>query len=485
VGGGKVALRKVLHLLDAEAEVTVVGPGACPDIGALAERKRIQLKSRAFVERDVKPCFLVFAATDDGCVNRQVLEACRRHGVLCCAVDDGWPQSSFVTPAIFRKDDLTVAVSTGGRSCRQARAIKNALARHVETVETADLLVLGVSHASLSLEDRESYHLAGARLAETGRLVRQVWGVHEFMLLNTCNRSELISVVSRQPETTEVLRRLMGFDHLPTAAFYEPAGYDAYRHVALLMAGLLSQMPGEGHIAGQVKEALKTATEAGWADAMIEEWIHSALHVSRHIRDRTAPLLKPVEVEDLCLDYLEAEGAGLKGRRVVVLGTGAVGKGLVDRLRRKGASCTWCYHTNRPAGAGRKADSAEVAVCSFREMEAPLARADLVLCAASASEPLLHAEHAALFDRERKAIVVDLGVPRNVAPELKGSAGESFRVVDLDDLKRWRRNDPAAMAPAIEIGRNTVAEHRTLYDKLIRSFQGWRPRQPAGVVADA
>ena len=482
VGGGKVALRKIQHLLDAAASVTVVSPAACPEVRALADQGRITLVARAFEDSDIPSAFLAFAATADADVNRHVLAVCRRHRVLCCAVDSLWPESSFVTPAIFRKDDVTVAVSTGGRSCRQARVIKDALARHVATVETADIVVLGVSHESLTVEERERFHLAGARLEETGRLLRQVWGLHEFLLLNTCNRAELIAVVAQQSETAEVLRRIMGFDHPHAGAVYLHAGYAAYEHVALLTAGLLSQTPGENHIVSQVKEALGTATRAGWAGSMLEEWIASALHVSRHIRERTAPLLQPLEIEDLCFQYLSAECPGLAAKRVLVLGTGVVGTGIVARCLRMGLACTWCYHAHRPQRPTLSGPDPEL--CTFAELAARLGGADVVICAAASAQPVLHSGHARCFDGSKPVFLVDLALPRNVAPDLK-DAGAFLRVADLDDLKHWHRRKTSGVAEVLDLGRRAAQEHRVMYDKIIHSFQGWHPRQSAGAAAGA
>ena len=125
VGGGQIGERKVGHLLDAEASVVVVGTSISAPLKALARSGRIRVVARAFAERDVAGQHVVFAATDNKAVNRRVLSACRRKGVLCSAVDSLWPEGDFVTPAITRKKGLVVAVSTGGRSCRQARIVKD------------------------------------------------------------------------------------------------------------------------------------------------------------------------------------------------------------------------------------------------------------------------------------------------------------------------------------------------------------------------
>lgn len=125
VGGGPIAARKAGHLLEADADVTVVSPDVGKDIQTLAHAGKVRLTSRAFAESDLDGKCLVFAATDNEAVNRHVIEACQRRGILCSAADSNWPRGDFVMPATCRKNGLVVTVSTGGRSCRQARIVKD------------------------------------------------------------------------------------------------------------------------------------------------------------------------------------------------------------------------------------------------------------------------------------------------------------------------------------------------------------------------
>lgn len=134
VGGGPIAARKVGHLLDAEADVTVISSTVTVALQALARSGKIRVTRRAFAESDVKGKYLVFATTDSTAVNRRVLESCRKRGVLCSAADRHWPEGDFVTPAICRKNGLVVTVSTGGRSCRQARIVKDRIAKLLDTM---------------------------------------------------------------------------------------------------------------------------------------------------------------------------------------------------------------------------------------------------------------------------------------------------------------------------------------------------------------
>jgi len=132
VGGGRIAARKVGHLLAAAAGVTVVGPQACDRLLELAAEGRIRYVSRDFEPSDVQDKSLVFAATDSETVNRRVLECGREAGALCSAIDSNWPDGDFVMPAVCRKRGLTVSVATGGRSCREARQVKDRIAELLE-----------------------------------------------------------------------------------------------------------------------------------------------------------------------------------------------------------------------------------------------------------------------------------------------------------------------------------------------------------------
>ena len=134
VGGGKIAARKAGHLLDAGAKVNIVRSEVTDEIARLIESGSLHHLSRDFADQDVDGMYLVFAATDDDLVNRRVIECCREKNVLCSAIDSNWTDGDFVTPAICRKKGLVVSVSTGGRSCRRARLVKEQIARLIDNL---------------------------------------------------------------------------------------------------------------------------------------------------------------------------------------------------------------------------------------------------------------------------------------------------------------------------------------------------------------
>lgn len=474
VGSGKVAARKAKVLLEAKATVTVVGPQADEEIRRLAEQGKLQYVSREFQESDLDGSFLVLAATNDKAVNRLVLKCAHAHKMLCCSADGNWTSGDFVTPAILRKDSLTVSVSSGGRSCRRSRLVKDNLARHLEMVETADLIVVGTSHHELPIQRREPFHLVGNRMDQTGGMLMQVWGVHEFLLLDTCNRIEMIGVVSKEAGIVELLKRIMAFFHLKDEEYYVKRGFEAFDHVAVVSAGLLSQSPGEQHIVAQVKEALEYAVQRGWAGGMMQEWIGGALHLSKDIRHVTGPLLQNREIEDLCVDYLKTECPEFTRKRVAVLGTGMVGSGLIQRFLDLGQGCEWCYHVNKPDLP--ESWKQRVVLSTFNDLPAVLPKVEVIVCTASSPGYILHKGHAPFFDQTKTILMMDLAMPRNVEPALDNLTA-NLKVVDLDGLKRWYRREILDMAKVFELSKLLVAEHKDLYAKIIQSFASGNARE--------
>ncbi len=472
VGGGKVAGHKAKRLLEAGANVTVVSPQFGEEITTLnGSYNSVAFVERRFTDTDASGMFLVFAATSDLKTNHRILESARQHGALACSTDKSWKQGDFITPATIEKDELTVAISTGGRSCRRSRLVKENLNRHLEMVETASLLVMGTSHNYLSVDQREPFHLVGRKLETAGQMLMQVWGVHEFILLNTCNRIELIAIVSQDDSVDTVLQRIMGFDALGPEHFYLKRGFAAFEHTCILTAGLLSQTPGEKHIVSQIKEGLAYAQERGWGGSMMDDWTSSALHVSKHLRSETTPYLGEGEIEDMALNYIESACGPLDDKRLLVLGTGDVGKGLVERWIQKDPphKCQWFYHRQQPELSSSMRDY--VNLSSLNDLKDCLGEADIIVCATASAGHVLHQGHAPFFDQEKDLIIIDLAMPRNVAPELENPS-PNIDVVDLDDLKHWYRRKIADMARVYEISKEIVDQHQEFYDKIIHSFQG-------------
>jgi len=139
VGGGVIAQRKINMLLDHEAQVTVISPQLCSELEKMAE-STITVIRREYQAGDLEGAFVVVAATDNQAINEQVATDASEKGVLINVVDVP-ALSNFIVPSYLRRGDLTIAVSTNGKSPALARKIRTKLEDAFEQ-EYADLIAV-------------------------------------------------------------------------------------------------------------------------------------------------------------------------------------------------------------------------------------------------------------------------------------------------------------------------------------------------------
>ena len=137
VGGGEIAERKIANLLECGAVITMVSPQVTPGIRAHAEAGDIRWEAREYADGDLKGAFLAIASTDDEDVNRAVHEEASREGIVLNVVDRT-ALCSFIAPAVVRRGEVTVALSTGGASPALARKLRETLEKS-EVLEYASL----------------------------------------------------------------------------------------------------------------------------------------------------------------------------------------------------------------------------------------------------------------------------------------------------------------------------------------------------------
>ena len=110
VGGGKIALQKIHHLIDSKAMVTVVSPEISESINSLP----VMAVTRCYQPGDIDGVRLVIVATDNKRVNRQVYLDTQKNGVLVNVVDQ--PElCTFYMGSVYQDGDLKVAISTNGK----------------------------------------------------------------------------------------------------------------------------------------------------------------------------------------------------------------------------------------------------------------------------------------------------------------------------------------------------------------------------------
>jgi len=154
IGGGSVGTRKALALVESGANVTVISPAVTDTLKSLARRGTINLKTRTYCSADMEGMFLVFGATNQETLNRQINQDAERLNMLC-NIADRPAVCNFILPATVKRGDLVIAISTSGKSPAFAKELR----KHLETQfgdEYATLLTLMGRIRSLLLKEKHA-----------------------------------------------------------------------------------------------------------------------------------------------------------------------------------------------------------------------------------------------------------------------------------------------------------------------------------------
>lgn len=175
-------MRRIQALLQAHAVVTVVAPWLSPEVEVIGTESQVTVARRRFRAADLAGVFLAVAASDDPAVNKLVATLARERGVLVNSVDDA-SACDMIFPAVVRRGDVQIAITTGGRVPALSRHLRGVVERAVP----AEYEGLGALLAQLRAE----------LLADNLRVDAETWQrAIDRRLLNLVKRGELGKAMS-------------------------------------------------------------------------------------------------------------------------------------------------------------------------------------------------------------------------------------------------------------------------------------------------
>ncbi len=152
VGAGSVAEPKIGGLLETGARIRVVALNATAGVREWARVGKIELELRAFLAEDLDGAFLAVVATNSRSLNERVYQEAQSRGVLCNVVDVP-DLCEFFYPAVVRRGDLQIAVSTAGQSPSLAQKIRQQLEKQFGPAYAAWVAELGETRRLILASD--------------------------------------------------------------------------------------------------------------------------------------------------------------------------------------------------------------------------------------------------------------------------------------------------------------------------------------------
>jgi len=186
VGAGKVAEGKIASLIESGANVEVVAKHALPTIAQWSDEGRIGIQLRPFSPDDLSGVFLCVVATSLSDLNESIYYEASRRGVLCNVVDVP-DLCDFYYPAVVRRGDLQIAVSTNGHSPALAKRLREQLEQQFGPAYAEWVAELGetrklVMESELNADDKRELLLSLANRAAVEAAIANAKPVEEPVL---------------------------------------------------------------------------------------------------------------------------------------------------------------------------------------------------------------------------------------------------------------------------------------------------------------
>jgi glutamyl-tRNA reductase len=326
------------------------------------------------------------------------------------------------------------------------------------------VFVVGLNHRTAPLDLLERLAIDPERLPKALALLLEREHVKECAVLSTCNRVEVYAAVDRFHDGGDAVRAFLTDFHgigSRELADYLYAYYEdrAVQHLFAVTAGIDSMVVGEVQILGQVREAFQAAQAERTAGPVLHALFTQALRVGRRARHETAIGQGLASTLSVSLAVAQGQLGSLAGRSALIVGAGKMARLAAQTLRQAGAA--ELVIANRTPAHGR-ALAAELDGRSvpLEAIDRELATVDLVVASTAAMSPTvtLDAVRRGLDRRQagRPLVVLDLGVPRDVEPEVRRLRG--VVLADLDALRAVLETEHDGPRREVERVRELIAE---------------------------
>jgi len=306
------------------------------------------------------------------------------------------------------------------------------------------IVLIGVSHHTASLDLRERLALTAHESEALLAALAANGSGAQALVVSTCNRTEVVAMPRADVGLDEAAALIRGAlcslrktdEQALLGSLYRHDGPGAVRHLFRVASSLDSMMPGEPQILGQVKEAWRLSERAGAAGPELSSLMQRVFSVARRVRTDTRIARSPVSVAYAAADLAQQIFGSLSGHAVMLVGAGRMGELASRHLIAAGAHPF--YVASRTfASAQRVAASVNGTPVPLDRFKETLQDVDILVCATSAQGFILERADGVRLMRQRRGraiFVIDIAVPRDVAPELNEL--DNLYLYNIDDLQQ-------------------------------------------------
>jgi glutamyl-tRNA reductase len=332
-------------------------------------------------------------------------------------------------------------------------------------------MVIGLNHRTAPLAMRERFWIGETRRYEVLRQLSSAEGIEEVVVLSTCCRTEFLVWASEPTLAANSLLHFLGVEHglklKEWEHFYRLLDECALTHIFQVMCGLDSVVLGEPQILAQVNAAWEQARTVGAAGRFLNAVLEKASRVSIRVRRETAIEDLTVSIPTAALELARDIFGSLNGRRILLLGTGNMSELTARQMLDSGAGSVVVIDQS-PTRAQELAEKLGATAATLADRWNCMLRADIVISATGCPHVVLTREEAERIALERNrvpVVILDIGMPRDVEPDVRRVDG--ILLYDLDGLERAVKNNASDRTAAVaEAEKIVAAEAQAFRGKL-------------------
>ena len=326
--------------------------------------------------------------------------------------------------------------------------------------ELTNFYVIGISYRNADLYTRGKYSLSKVqRLAILKKA--QVKSIKEIFISSTCNRTEIYSFADNPSTIVDLLCENSKGDR----ETFENLGYilkntEAINHIFKVGTGLDSQILGDFEIIGQLKNSVNLSKENNLIGNFTERLMNCVIQASKRIKTETKISSGATSMAYAAVQFITNEVDNVSNKNVLLIGTGKIGRNTCENLVKHTENKKITVINRSKEKAETLGHKFDVLVKDFSEIYSEIKKADIIVLATGAEEPLIKNN---LLKTKRNLLIVDLTIPSNIQID---ESLKNVRIVNLDDLSKITHN-------TLSERRKYIPKAQKIIEEIKQEFLQW------------
>lgn len=329
-----------------------------------------------------------------------------------------------------------------------------------------DFKVISLSFKNAPVAIREIIALDEQSIKSILARISEVLPLQDTLVLSTCNRTEVYYTANK--DFSKEIIQLIGLnkginDVLQYESYFDKLNaIEAVRYLFRVSMGLEAQVVGDMQIANQVKRAYQWSADANLAGPFLHRLMHTIFFSSKRVAQETAFRDGAASVSYATSELVHTLAENIANAKILVLGLGEIGQEVCKHMVESHHEVSICNRTQ--AKADRLGAELGLKTIPFEQIDEALTEFDIIISSVAASTPFINMDRMSHIDVHGYKFLMDLSVPRSVAPEVAEIAGVSVYNVDEINLKASK---------TVEKRKAAIPQVEQIIEEALTGFNGW------------